>query len=435
MHDKHGTKLPTRVIQVNVGSDHSLVRLVEPGRRIARYCALSHCWGPPDKRPYTTTRDNIQANTAGIPLNLLPRTFQDAVYLTRALGIDYLWIDCLCIIQGDEEDWLRESPRMGAVYGRAFLVMAAAGSSDSTGGLLDIPRHPDLTVQIPYYRSKDQAAGTFNLTMLSHLEADPQRGPLRERAWAFQEWHLARRLLFFMPGGVTWMCKEVGLDERDSLRGFRYDIPLLNWNSTFQWLGFLFEYSASQLSVHTDRIPAIQGLVGEMQNKRSDFYHLGLWVKDIEKQLIWYSYESRPSDDIPGLPSWCWAALGGQRSFLPNLLRGGYHLFDNSERIGSISLDRKSNTIYVNGVTHRSCLRNGRHARMLEHSNGDFERYFLSGHSIFELSYIGSEPTPIGIVKFDRESCSHFHLLPLIRSPRGKGDPLFVTPSQMPPLP
>lgn len=272
--------------------------------------------------------------------------------------------------------------------------------------------------------------------MLSHLETDPQLGPLRERAWAFQEWHLVRRLLFFTPGGVTWMCKEVVLDERESLRVFRYDIPLLNWNSTWEWLRFLYGYPGSQLSVHTHRIPAIQGLVGEMQNKESDFYHLGLWGKDIEKQLIWQSPDSRSAENILGLPSWCWASLGGQRRFLPNLLRGDYDLFDKSERIGSISVDRESNTINVNGVTHRSCLRNGRHVRMLEHSNGDFESYFLKDRSssIFELSYIGSESTPIGIVEFDRELCSHFHLLPLIRSPRRKGDPLFVTPSQMPPL-
>jgi hypothetical protein len=303
MHDRHGSKLPTRVIQVNVESDSGLVKLVEPGRRIARYCALSHCWGPPDKRRYTTTQDNIQTNMAGISLDLLPKTFQDAVYLSRAMGIDYLWIDSLCIIQGDEQDWLRESLSMGMVYGRAFLVIAAAGSSDSTGGLFDIPRHPDLTIRVPYHQSGHQAAaGTFNITMLNCLETRPEYGPLRKRAWAFQEWQLARRILFFMPGGVSWMCKKIVLDERGPEDQLGFMFPLVDWNSTWQWLQFLLWYSGSNLSVHTDRIPAIQGLVYEMQWKRLDDYHLGLWEKDIEKQLVWQCGSCHSAEDIPGLP-------------------------------------------------------------------------------------------------------------------------------------
>ena len=62
LNDQHGSKLPTRVLSVKVESDPHAIRLVEPGRLVGRYCALSHCWGAPEKRPFTTTRDNLEDN-------------------------------------------------------------------------------------------------------------------------------------------------------------------------------------------------------------------------------------------------------------------------------------------------------------------------------------------------------------------------------------
>lgn len=117
----------------------------------------------------------------------LPRTFREAIALTRAMRVDYLWIDSLCIVQDDKDDWERECVTMGQLYERALLVLAAAGSSDSTQGLLDIPRHPELSIEVHPSSPDNQIQGCFNIAVLTDLEASPEGAPLKTRAWAFQE--------------------------------------------------------------------------------------------------------------------------------------------------------------------------------------------------------------------------------------------------------
>jgi len=90
--------LPTQVLEI--GDDKVYLR--ETTGMIGTYAALSHCWGT--SQPLTTTRATLQERCAGITWGSLPRVFQDAISLTRDLGIEYIWIDSLCIIQGDEMD-------------------------------------------------------------------------------------------------------------------------------------------------------------------------------------------------------------------------------------------------------------------------------------------------------------------------------------------
>ncbi|KEZ43698.1 hypothetical protein SAPIO_CDS4318 [Scedosporium apiospermum] len=49
---------------------------------------------------------------SGVPIASLSRTYQKALRLTATLGVRYLWIDALCILQDSDEDWLQESPKM-----------------------------------------------------------------------------------------------------------------------------------------------------------------------------------------------------------------------------------------------------------------------------------------------------------------------------------
>ncbi|EGZ72613.1 HET-domain-containing protein, partial [Neurospora tetrasperma FGSC 2509] len=131
------SKLPFRVL--DVGSPGSLlVKLVETTTETPRapYVALSHCWGPPDKQPLKTTLHTIGDHMhPGIPLDRLPQTFADAVWVTRELGIRYLWIDSLCIIQDSPADWETESQKMGSIYEGATLTLGAAYARNSSEGL------------------------------------------------------------------------------------------------------------------------------------------------------------------------------------------------------------------------------------------------------------------------------------------------------------
>jgi hypothetical protein len=117
-------QLPTRVIEI---VDGHVVKLVHTDGQRGQYLTLSHHWSSdPLLRPKKTTRDNIQCHMEGLPTSSLPKTFRDAIALTCRLGYRYLWVDSLCIIQDDRNDWARESAKMSEVYGSSILTIFAA---------------------------------------------------------------------------------------------------------------------------------------------------------------------------------------------------------------------------------------------------------------------------------------------------------------------
>jgi hypothetical protein len=81
-----------------------------------------------------TKRVNLLANEKGIPLSELPMTFQDAISVTKALGIRYLWVDSFCIIQDDEKDWEAQASLMASIYENAYITLAAGASANDDGG-------------------------------------------------------------------------------------------------------------------------------------------------------------------------------------------------------------------------------------------------------------------------------------------------------------
>ncbi|KAM7210056.1 hypothetical protein V8F06_014562 [Rhypophila decipiens] len=116
--------LPSRLLDVQIGQDDRAggdsIRLVSTSGLTGSYTALSHCWGGPiDVR---TTKHNIASHQAGVQFSNLPRNFQDAVTVTRAIGLRYLWID---VIQDDKTDWEVESGNMANVYHQAYFLIGA----------------------------------------------------------------------------------------------------------------------------------------------------------------------------------------------------------------------------------------------------------------------------------------------------------------------
>lgn len=122
--------LPSRLLHIRPGSVVSLCRT--PQQR-PRYAALSHCWG--NKPSLQTTANSLRKHEQGIEWESLSRTFQDAITLARALGLHYLWIDSLCIIQDSASDWEAESSRTGRIYNGAEITIAASKAPDGSAGL------------------------------------------------------------------------------------------------------------------------------------------------------------------------------------------------------------------------------------------------------------------------------------------------------------
>jgi heterokaryon incompatibility protein (HET) len=126
-------QLPTRVIDVGL-RQCSNIKLYESSGETGSYACLSHCWGP--RGPgILTTSNTIKEYKRNIPWNLLPATFRDAVTVAWQLGLRYLWIDCLCVMQDSKEDWCRESGAMSSIFQKAFITLAATHAASADYGL------------------------------------------------------------------------------------------------------------------------------------------------------------------------------------------------------------------------------------------------------------------------------------------------------------
>lgn len=192
--------LPTRVLDLGENSGNDSIHLHQTNNSYGRYATLSHCWG--FVQPLTTARDTISQRLQGIELEDLPNTFKDAVLVTRKLGIRYLWIDSLCIIQGDQKDWEMESSRMADVYSNAYVNLAASSSRDNRGGLFREGRARYLEI-----KREDESSGDYQAFIRLGLEAAHRSSlhlwihslstPLLDRAWVYQERMLSKRFVQF----------------------------------------------------------------------------------------------------------------------------------------------------------------------------------------------------------------------------------------------
>lgn len=206
---------PTRLLRVSpdsTGSKDIIPIIATSPTEEYSYVALSHCWGSQHNGipPWCTTRANLSSRAAetgaeaGIPLDCLPANFRDAILVTRALGKGYLWVDSLCIIQGDEADWGSEASKMADVFRGAYCVVAASSAEDSTRGFLD--RMAGETQQ-DYVSVNSASHGEVYLTTaVDDFAGDVQNAVLNSRAWVFQERALARRTLHFTSHQMYFEC-------------------------------------------------------------------------------------------------------------------------------------------------------------------------------------------------------------------------------------
>ncbi|TVY73230.1 hypothetical protein LSUE1_G007579 [Lachnellula suecica] len=184
---------PSRLVAVG-GEYYPPIFLVDGSTINEDYVALSHCWGMGET--LRTTKENLSSFQDSIPWNQLPKTFRDALQVARGLGIGYIWIDSLCIIQDDIVDWGTESAKMAGVYNNALLTIMAASASDSRDGcfLSGISEHE--MVALPYTDND----GATSLSVFASIPSPGYddvvlRGPLFKRAWVFQERLLSKRKL------------------------------------------------------------------------------------------------------------------------------------------------------------------------------------------------------------------------------------------------
>lgn len=195
--------LPSRLVSIT-GSDPQLVMTVDLPTDI-EYATLSHCWGL--SKYGTLKQDNIADFQTRIPDDALSRTFVDSFTVARFLGINYIWIDSLCIIQDSKSDWLQESVRMCHVYSNSILNIAASKAKDGSEGFLShrTPEDRHLFFDIQELRNGDRNRAYCMYDPFLELVGSC---PLGKRGWVLQERILAPRTVHFMAGHIFWeVCR------------------------------------------------------------------------------------------------------------------------------------------------------------------------------------------------------------------------------------
>jgi hypothetical protein len=329
------TYLPTRVIDVRPPSGGADCRLfVTKDYEISPYIALSHCWG--GRSLFCTTNSNFQTYQKCLRFEDFPKTFRDAVILTRALGFRYLWIDALCIIQGDARDWENEADAVGGYYRNAVLTISAMRAPDYNGGLF----HPRKSVVAELPAGTSSGASSKSLFVREAYFPFPSAtaritGPVSERAWVLQERLLSPAVLHFTKREIVWECRTQTCFEHGSYTMPQdYETKLLlttgernrtnrstpGWRMPRkdrfrEWYKLVQTYSAKKLTRNDDRLPAIAGLATRFHSMCHSTYLAGLWEEDVMRGLLWNTTDQEPPTDgvVEDLsawhtPSWSWAA-------------------------------------------------------------------------------------------------------------------------------
>ncbi|KAF2136519.1 uncharacterized protein K452DRAFT_343063 [Aplosporella prunicola CBS 121167] len=264
--------LPTRLLDIGTEKEPK-VKLYETAGERRKYAALTHRWGK--KILITTTKSTLAARKTAIAWSELSPTFQDAIKVTRMLDLRYLWIDSLCIIQDDADDWQVEASKMADIYEKAYVTISA---NTTTSSLLSPSTTPTLL------------EGIVGKTPADHL--------LASRAWCFQERLLATRLLHFTDAELVFECKagcrcECESPHRNSTSAkqttylknlyagivrpeyvARLHIAEDPWEG---WKLVVGPYARKELTQPSDVLPALAGMAARMQSERLGRYVAGLW--------------------------------------------------------------------------------------------------------------------------------------------------------------
>lgn len=354
--------MPRRVLDLSAGK----VRLIEtvPAQR-GRYVALSHCWGK--EQLLITTRETLADRMAEIDIKEMPRTFQDSIRITRGLGIPFIWIDSLCIIQKDVQDWEEQSAVMADIYARCYLNIAATRAAGGHEGILK-PRYTrrdsiqwsvdfarqtnhnyDASKHIPTIR--DFEVQSYKIPVIdedihirvalwsSHEALQTSRwlrlhndvAPLLPRTWVYQERSLAPRSLHIHSSEMIWICNAVqrcecaALDASplggDGWSATKAQIAMLGEAKDQKalhglWRTIVEDVSILDLSFESDRLPALSGLATRFAEHfpKGERYLAGMWEGDLLRDLLWESGGSQQVDGPTrerkaGVPSWSWASL------------------------------------------------------------------------------------------------------------------------------
>ncbi|KAJ5623219.1 HET domain protein [Penicillium lividum] len=285
-------------------------------------------------------KDNMKQLKESIDYETLPKTIQDVIRVAQGLGVRYVWVDALCIVQDDEEVKKQQIDQMKNIYGNSYLAVQAANVNTVMESFLkprDLPK--------PFKLRYDECSHIY---LRGYTPDRFPKGLARKRAWVFQESVLPDRLLSYGDDQIIFQCREEAqwedgfrsnrqdsnspallspLDWRRDYSGSRLDQPTPPPNRRLDFLAAWYtavdQYTSRGLTYPGDRLPAISGAALRLQEEIGGRYVAGIWESDLPWGLLWESKNtaryprtkpamwkmSRPVTSRA--PSWSWVAVDG----------------------------------------------------------------------------------------------------------------------------
>lgn len=300
----------------------------------------------------------------------LPKRFQHALEIAMWMGIEYIWIDALCIVQDSRDDWLTQSAKMGDIYTNSHCNIAATSSDPDKGCFTD-----RLTYMVEPYPVHDPRTNDGDRTHVigyddfwanSLLDA-----PLHRRGWVLQERLLSPRTIHFGQEQMFWECRcqmaceaypdgipdqfrnmrarswrqaDEMLDPKNKISSSQLDITRALSNLNLGWLTpkwftsdpatayrqqtwkiwskTVMTYMECKLSYGEDKLVAISGIAQKVAEATGERYLAGHWENTMLPQsLLWYVLGRKQADGASSVrstsgghrhyraSSWSWASL------------------------------------------------------------------------------------------------------------------------------
>ncbi|KAH7093616.1 heterokaryon incompatibility protein-domain-containing protein [Paraphoma chrysanthemicola] len=364
--------LPKRLLYVGdaMSSVLHLVETCTAGLQSAeiKYLALSYCKGDEMSVREMLTLDKEQEWKKQIKTTSLPLTFLHAIHLTRQLGLNYLWVDVLCILQDDADktEWSIESISIGSVYAHAYCTISACGSNNADGGCFHerTPSFLDFPCYLRFSKSKGLVIQpTSDSFVEDSFSNEVDKSDLSQHAWALQARLLSPRILHFSARYMFFECNthiasetspqgrpfrkgtrglfrtlfrkrddSVDILHADTIPsiynpvdGYRAKSNFLRKNESTTlsseaqlelhrcWSVLLEKYTHANLDQGLDRSIAILGLAQQIAtSKRGLEYMHGLWSRHIILDLLWYIQPGRAENpESPRAPTYSWQSVDG----------------------------------------------------------------------------------------------------------------------------
>ncbi|TVY73672.1 hypothetical protein Focb16_v005233 [Fusarium oxysporum f. sp. cubense] len=343
---------PARLLDIGEYKAIGRIKLMQTeGLPRVKYAALSYCWGNADDAAYQpkTNSANLSERLGGFGIDTMSPVVRDAIITCEALGMRYLWVDALCILQGkaDIADWDVESQKMSDIFRNAYITLCPSSSNSCREGFLgQRQRHPGIRVKTPITSNAvfQNESREFSIIPYEVKAITPSfmftfeftDSKWYSRAWVWQEVNFSARLVIFSPTFVFFRCPEIlicengarkettivqkGLGEYHSKR-YQDAQPFAFFRTCVESI------STMDISFESDRLAAVAGVAKQVSQATGSEYAAGLWVEDICKDLIFTrNLERENNRDKGGLekyveslrtrhlaigPTWSWPGHRG----------------------------------------------------------------------------------------------------------------------------